>query len=231
MPRAVREIAWSELTCGKLIGRGAMGSVYMGDYTPPGSSTSVAVAVKRLHASEAGALSVRDIERFRDELVLLASLQHANVVTCFGAVVDAPAHGSSPASPLAIVMEFVPETLKRRITATRGVAGSLPLRDAVSMALDLARGVEFLHGRSIVHRDLKPGNCLLTAHGALKLCDFGVSRQAGPGDSHMTRIGTPAFMAPEILRGEAYSSKCDVYSFGMILWQMVCIYIYIYVFV
>jgi len=180
----------------------------------------VLVGVKRLHAGDSGQLTVKDIERFRAELVLLASLQHENVVTCYGAVVDAPPHANAPASPLAIVMEFVGDTLKRRIAVTRGLAGTLPLADLLSIALGLARGIEFLHKRSIVHRDLKPGNCLLTTTNVPKICDFGVSRSIEDGTAHMTRIGTPAFMAPEILRGDAYSEKCDVYSFAMIVWQM-----------
>jgi serine/threonine protein kinase len=214
LPTSVTEIDWAHIKLGALIGKGAMGAVNRAHYAvPDGDGLVLDVAVKQLHQSADGELPQKEIDRFRSELILLSRLKHENIVKCFGGILS-----SSVTSPLAIVMEYVGETLKRRISRSGGLVGKLTLADLVEIATGMARGIAFLHGESIIHRDVKPGNCLLLGNVA-KLCDFGISR-AHEGTSAMTRIGTPTFMAPEVLRGEAYSTKADIYSMGMILWQM-----------
>jgi serine/threonine protein kinase len=214
LPTSVTEIDWAHIKLGALIGKGAMGAVNRAAYAMPDSDGVVLdVAVKQLHQSADGELPQKEIDRFRSELILLSRLKHDNIVKCFGGILS-----SSATSPLAIVMEYVGETLKRRISRSGGLVGKLALADLVEISTGMARGIAFLHAQAIIHRDVKPGNCLLLGNVA-KLCDFGISR-AHEGTSAMTRIGTPTFMAPEVLRGEAYSTKADIYSMGMILWQM-----------
>ena len=212
LPQSVNEIDWAHIKLGAVIGKGAMGAVHRAHFTTPGGQV-IEVAVKQLHQSADGELPQKEIDRFRAELILLSRLDHENVVKCYGGILS-----SSAASPLAIVMEFVAETLKRRITKSGGLVGTMAFAEYVEIALGMARGIAFLHDKAIIHRDLKPGNVLLRGNVA-KLCDFGISR-SHEGTSAMTRIGTPSFMAPEVLKSEPYGKSVDVYSFGMIAWQM-----------
>eukprot|EP01156_Anaeramoeba_ignava_P002310 Anaeramoba_ignava/a218058_48.p1 GENE.a218058_48~~a218058_48.p1 ORF type:complete len:291 (+),score=100.80 a218058_48:7-879(+) len=96
----------------------------------------------------------------------------------------------------------------------------------ISYAIDIAEGMKYLHDKGVIHRDLKSGNILITNENHLKIIDFGLARyKAGETDitGEMTiNIGTPNWMAPEILRGESdYTPKVDVYSYGLVLWEMV----------
>ena len=91
----------------------------------------------------------------------------------------------------------------------------------VRTARDIASGLAHLHLASppIIHRDLKPGNVLVDEHGRAVLCDFGISRRMADAESSaQTRIGTPAYMAPEILAGKPYGAAVDIYAFGMLLY-------------
>lgn len=212
LPQSVNEIDWAHIKLGAVIGKGAMGAVHRAQFTMP-SGEVIDVAVKQLHQSADGELPQKEIDRFRSELILLSRLQHENIVKCYGGILS-----SSAASPLAIVMEFIAETLKRRITRTGGLVGTMTFAELVEICSGMARGIAFLHDQAIIHRDLKPGNCLLRGNVA-KVCDFGISR-SHEGTSAMTRIGTPTFMAPELLKGEPYGKSIDVYSFGMIAWQL-----------
>lgn len=105
----------------------------------------------------------------------------------------------------------------------------------LKLATDTAKGMAYLHGRrwydelsdsvqtTVIHRDLKPENVLLTDTFTAKVSDFGISRgmPEDPERALMSCVGTPLFAAPEVLRGEQYSEKCDVYSFGLLLLNMV----------
>lgn len=87
---------------------------------------------------------------------------------------------------------------------------------------DIALGMNYLHGRKVLHCDLKSSNVLVDQNWNVKLCDFGLSRVKKNMDNKKQgkRIGTPHWMAPEIMRGESYKEEADVYSFGMILWEL-----------
>lgn len=100
----------------------------------------------------------------------------------------------------------------------------LPYKKVVQLALDMARGLSYLHGEKIVHRDVKAENMLLDRKKTLKIADFGVARvEAGADGDDMTgQTGTIGYMAPEVLQGRAYDHKCDVYSFGVLLWETYC---------
>ena len=88
------------------------------------------------------------------------------------------------------------------------------------IALDIANGMAYLHSRNVIHRDLKPSNILMTADSRAKIADFGMS-VANTGQELTAETGTYRYMAPEVIRHESYSSNADVYSFGIVLWQLV----------
>ncbi|KAF6155662.1 hypothetical protein GIB67_007099, partial [Kingdonia uniflora] len=93
----------------------------------------------------------------------------------------------------------------------------------IQLALDLARGLSYLHSKKIVHRDVKTENMLLDKTRTLKIADFGVARIEAQNPSDMTgETGTLGYMAPEVLNGNPYNRKCDVYSFGICLWEVYC---------
>ncbi|KAL6068396.1 hypothetical protein QOT17_008205 [Balamuthia mandrillaris] len=98
---------------------------------------------------------------------------------------------------------------------------AFPFELVLKMALDAALGLGYLHSRDILHRDVKSLNLLVDMHYNVKICDFGLSKIKQKGSLAKTSCGTPNWMAPELLRGEPYTEKVDVYSFGMICWEMI----------
>ncbi|KAF6165273.1 hypothetical protein GIB67_042689 [Kingdonia uniflora] len=93
----------------------------------------------------------------------------------------------------------------------------------IQLALDLARGLSYLHSKKIVHRDVKTENMLLDRTRTLKIADFGVARIEAQNPSYMTgETGTLGYMTPEVFNGNPYNRKCDVYSFGICLWEVYC---------
>lgn len=91
----------------------------------------------------------------------------------------------------------------------------------IKIALDVARGMDYLHQCNIVHRDLKSANLLLSEHGDVKVADFGLSRMVDGVTATMTaETGTYRWMAPEVVLHEPYDGKCDVFSFGVVLWEV-----------
>lgn len=159
------------------------------------------------------------VEAFRDELALLQKIRHPNVVQFLGAVTQS--------SPMMIVTEYLPkgdlhEYLRRK--------GSLKPAVALRFAMDIARGMNYLHEcrpEAIIHRDLEPANILLDDSGHLKVADFGVSkllkvasrvRQDRPLLCHHTSC---RYMSPEVFRNKAYNTKVDIFSFALILQEMI----------
>lgn len=94
---------------------------------------------------------------------------------------------------------------------------------ALRLLSDCARGMQYLHSRqpAVIHRDLKSQNLLVTADGSVQVADFGLSREChGPGPAAMTRVGSVQWVAPEVLLGHGYSHTCDVWSFGVVCWEL-----------
>ncbi len=95
------------------------------------------------------------------------------------------------------------------------------LRQQIQILLDIASGMAFLHSKNVIHRDLKSPNILLDGtHDRCLISDFGLSRVGAPGTATMSAIGTPHWMAPEILRGERYSASADIWAFGVIIFEV-----------
>jgi serine/threonine-protein kinase len=168
-----------------------------------------AVAVKLMHEGMIG--DPDQLERFNQEARAVAKLSNPNVV----AVIDAGEDGGRPY----IVFEYVKgETLKQRI----GRIGALDATEALAYAIEVAQALEVAHDRGMVHRDVKPQNVLIDSTGRAKLTDFGISRQLD--EEGMTGegkvIGTTDYVAPEQAMGQPVDPRSDVYSLGIVLFEM-----------
>ncbi|XP_028805389.1 probable serine/threonine-protein kinase SIS8 [Neltuma alba] len=198
------EIPWEEMVLGERIGLGSYGEVYHGEWR------GTEVAVKRFLDQD---ISGESLEEFKSEVQIMKRLRHPNVVLFMGAVIRPP--------NLSIVTEFLPRgSLYRLIHRPNS---QLDERRRLRMALDAARGMNYLHNCSpmIVHRDLKSPNLLVDKNWVVKVCDFGLSRMKHSTFlSSRSTAGTAEWMAPEVLRNEPSNEKCDVYSFGVILWEL-----------
>ncbi|WOK91431.1 hypothetical protein Cni_G00122 [Canna indica] len=158
------------------------------------------------------------VSAFMDELALFQKIRHPNVVQFLGAVTQS--------SPMMIVTEYLPKGDLRAYLNKK-----LPSRRmAVKFALDIARGMNYLHEHkpeAIIHRDLEPSNILRDDSGHLKVADFGVSKmlkmkKTVREDKPLTSLDTACrYMAPEVLRNEEYDTKVDVFSFSLILQEMI----------
>ncbi|PKA65344.1 Serine/threonine-protein kinase HT1 [Apostasia shenzhenica] len=177
----------------------------------------IQVAVKRLGED---VLTDEDkVKAFRDELALLQKIRHPNVVQFLGAVTQS--------SPMMIVTEYLP---KGDLFAFLKRKGALKPILAVRFGLDIARGMSYLHEHkpeAIIHRDLEPSNILRDDSGRLKVADFGVSKllkMAKPVREDKPLIcedNACRYIAPEVVRNEEYDTKVDVFSFALILQEMI----------
>ncbi|CAN4100302.1 unnamed protein product [Withania somnifera] len=198
------EIPWEDIALGERIGLGSYGEVYRGEWH------GTEVAVKKFLDQD---ITGESLEEFRSEVRIMKRLRHPNVVLFMGAVTRSP--------HLSIVTDFLHRgSLYRLIHRPNN---QLDERRRLRMALDAARGMNYLHNCTpmIVHRDLKSPNLLVDKNWVVKVCDFGLSRMKHSTFlSSRSTAGTAEWMAPEVLRNEPSNEKCDVYSFGVILWEL-----------
>jgi serine/threonine-protein kinase len=187
------------------LGSGGMSTVYLArDQT---LDRQVAVKVMHREMSE----QADQLERFRQEARSVAKLSHPNVVS----VIDAGEDGGHPY----IVFEYIEgETLKQRINRD----GALAPQEAIAYAIEIARGLSMAHARNMVHRDIKPQNILIDAEGRAKLTDFGISRQLEQDGMTATGrvLGTTDYVAPEQAMGRKVDPRTDIYSLGVVLYEM-----------
>ncbi len=201
-----------------LLGKGGMGEVYRARDTKLGRE----VALKLLPPDFA-----RDpdrLHRFEREARLLASLNHGNIATIHGFEQDGEHRF--------LVLELVEgETLAELLSH-----GRIPTRQALTIARQIAEGMEAAHDRGIIHRDLKPANIKQAGDGGLKILDFGLARvnEAGVSASDVansptmavdhtrdgTLLGTAPYMSPEQLKGEVVDARADIWAFGCVLFEM-----------
>jgi beta-lactam-binding protein with PASTA domain len=152
------------------------------------------------------------VERFKREAQSAAALSHPNIVSIFD-------RGASEDGTYYIAMEYLPGgTLKDRIMRK----GALPARTAAAVALQIAEALQAAHERGVIHRDIKPHNILITESGDVKVTDFGIARAAS--SSTMTRtgsiLGTAHYISPEQAMGEHVGPSSDLYSLGVVLYEM-----------
>ncbi|XP_051150643.1 serine/threonine-protein kinase CTR1-like isoform X3 [Andrographis paniculata] len=201
------EISWDELHIKERIGAGSFGTVHRAEW----HGSDVAVKV----------LTIQDfqddqLKEFLREVAIMKRIRHPNVVLFMGAVTKRP--------HLSIVTEYLPRGSLFRLIHRPAAGEILDQRRRIRMALDVAKGINYLHRLNppIVHWDLKSPNLLVDRNWTVKVCDFGLSRfKANTFISSKSVAGTPEWMAPEFLRGEPSNEKSDVYSFGVILWELV----------
>ncbi|KAF8686677.1 hypothetical protein HU200_043509 [Digitaria exilis] len=199
-------IPWSELVLKEKIGAGSFGTVHRADWN--GSDVAVKILMEQDFHPER-------LKEFLREVAIMRSLRHPNIVLLMGAVTQPP--------NLSIVTEYLSRGSLYRLLHRHSARENLDERRRLSMAFDVAKGMNYLHKRNppIVHRDLKSPNLLVDRKYTVKVCDFGLSRlKANTFLSSKTAAGTPEWMAPEVLRDELSNEKSDVYSFGVILWEL-----------
>ncbi len=167
------------------------------------------VAIKQLREELGRDPSI--VARFEREAKSVASMQHQNIVHVYDFVTKGDA--------MYIVMEYV-EGIDLYDLLAR--VGRLPPDIAAIIGLQAARALEYAHYRGFVHRDFKPSNLMVTKEGEVKLMDFGIVRDQANDDLTRagTALGTPAYMSPEQIMGEKVDFRSDVFSFGIVLFQM-----------
>jgi len=188
------------------LGRGGMATVFLAHDVKHDRPVALKVLLPELAASLGP-------DRFQREIRLAARLQHPHILTV---------HDSGEtAGQLWFTMPFVEgESLRERLRRERQLA----VEDAVQIAREAARALDYAHQRGVIHRDIKPENILLTKDGSTLVADFGIAR-ALVGDDHLTQtgmsVGTPAYMSPEQAAGErSLDARTDIYSLGVVLYEM-----------
>ena len=192
------------------LGRGAMGVVYKAR----DPKINRVVAVKTISLAGQPPEEEREYrERFFREAEAAGRLSHPGIVTIFDV-------GEEPETRAPyIVMEFVGgQTLDKLLS---GDDHKLPMDTALQLTLELAEALDCAHGQGVVHRDLKPANILLTEDGHAKIADFGVAKLNLANQTLAGRaLGTPAYMSPEQLNGDAVDGRSDLFSLGVVLYTM-----------
>jgi len=188
----------SQIKISHMIGSGGSAEVFVGMWD------GFPVAVKKF-------IGVKPVE-FQNELSILSLLYHPKLVKCIG--------GSARFDTPILVTECMDGSLW---DVLHHAALTLNFSQKLSIAVDIAEAMCFLHERGVIHRDLKSGNILVKFTNPIssKLSDFGLSRIIDPQLKMTGNIGTVAWMAPEVLQNKKYGERADCYSFGIILWEMV----------
>jgi len=199
------------------IGEGGMGEVYRARDTKLNRDVAVKVLPSAFSAD------ADRLRRFEQEAQAASALNHSNILAVFD-------FGEHEGAPYVVAELLEGETLRDRM-----FAGALPARTATEYASQIAQGLAAAHGRGIVHRDLKPENIFLTQQGGLKILDFGLAKLIEPiasGEAQTdvptrrvntgagTTVGTVGYMSPEQVRAERVDHRSDIFSFGVVLYEM-----------
>ncbi len=210
MPDNGQELLGGRYQLRSQIARGGMTDVFLGHDT----LLSRPVAIKRLFPEFAADPSF--VERFRREATAAANLNHPNIV----AVYD----WGSAEGTYYIVMEYIEgQSLAELLRSD----GPLPPEHAAEIALSVAAALGFAHNNGVIHRDVKPGNVLLSPDGKVKVTDFGIAIAAfGGAEANLTQtgsvMGTATYFSPEQAQGQSLDHRSDLYSLGIVLYEMLC---------
>ncbi|XP_047975400.1 serine/threonine-protein kinase STY46-like isoform X2 [Salvia hispanica] len=196
------EIDWRLLKIGEKIAAGSCGDLYRGVYL------CEAVAVKVLKSEH---LNNSLQAEFEQEVAILRQVQHDNVVRFIGACTKLP--------HLYIVTEYMPGGSLYEYLHENHSAFKLP--QLLKFAIDICKGMEYLHHKNVIHRDLKTANLLMDTSNVVKVADFGVARFQNNGGVMTAETGTYRWMAPEVINHQPYDQKADVFSFAIVLWELV----------
>ncbi len=202
-------------TVKEFIGQGGMATVYKGVDTKLGRT----VAIKIMKADLAGDEAF--IERFRQEAQSAARMSHQAIVRVLDAGDDYIQTAAGAKKIPFIVMEYVDGKNLRQYLAS----GEVSLDEAARITYDVLDALEYSHRAGIVHRDIKPANIMVTSKGRVKVMDFGIARAVSETSSTLqqttTILGTAAYFSPEQAKGETVDSRSDLYSTGVMLYEMV----------
>jgi serine/threonine protein kinase len=205
------------------IGAGGMGEVFRARDTRLNRDVAIKVLPKEF------AIDPDRLRRFEQESKTLAALNHPNILIIHDA-------GVQDGTPFLVSELLEGQTLREQLRS-----GALPVRRATDCALQIAQGLAEAHGKGIIHRDLKPENIFITKDGRVKILDFGIAKlrenphstpriRPSPADAEAPTVvqttepgmvlGTPAYMSPEQVRGEAADHRSDIFAFGCVVHEM-----------
>ncbi|KAH7429681.1 hypothetical protein KP509_09G061300 [Ceratopteris richardii] len=195
------EIDYNQLKLNKQVASGSFGDLYKGTYCGQD------VAIKVLRPERLN----EDLQKeFAQEVYIMRKVRHKNVVQFIGACTRPP--------NLCIVTEFMSGgSVYDYLHSQRG---SFKFPVLLRVAIDISKGMDYLHQNNIIHRDLKAANLLMDEHEVVKVADFGVARVQAQGGVMTAETGTYRWMAPEVIEHKPYDHKADVFSFGIVLWEL-----------
>ncbi|KAJ3694329.1 hypothetical protein LUZ60_009809 [Juncus effusus] len=196
----------SQLLIGSKFASGRHSRIYHGIYKQK------EVAIKMISQPEEDASLASQLEsQFTSEVGLLFRLRHPNIITFVAACKKTPV--------FCIITEYMSGGSLRKYLHKQG-PNSLPLKTVLKIALDIARGMNYLHSQGILHRDLKSENILLGEDLSVKVADFGISCIESECGTAKGFASTYRWMAPEMIKEKGHTKKVDVYSFGVVLWEL-----------
>ncbi|KAI5447998.1 serine/threonine/tyrosine-protein kinase HT1 [Lathyrus oleraceus] len=201
-------IDMSKLLIGHKFAHGAHSRLYHGEY----KEETVAVKIIRVpDDDDNGDLASRLENQFVREVTLLSRLHHRNVIKFIAASSNPPVY--------CIITEYISEG-SLRAYLHKLERKTISHEKLITFALDIAHGMQYIHSQGVIHRDLKPENILIDEESRLKLADFGIACEEAVCDLLADDPGTYRWMAPEMIKRKSYGRKVDVYSFGLILWEL-----------
>lgn len=192
-----------------LLGQGGMSAVYRA--RDPNLRRSVAVKLIHTHLSN----DPEFVRRFESEAAAIAQLRHPNIVQVYDFDHDGDVYY--------MIMEFLPgESLQERLKTLNAAGERMPVGQAAALMGTVADAVAYAHSHNMIHRDLKPANVMLMANGQPVLTDFGVAKILGAQAHTATGavIGTPMYMSPEQVQGQPQDGRTDIYSMGIMLYEI-----------
>ncbi|WP_126579101.1 serine/threonine protein kinase [Tengunoibacter tsumagoiensis] len=202
-------------TLQKLVGQGGMGAVYLAQQSRPRRQVAVKVLLPMTPLSPHQLAAF--LERFRRETDAAASLEHPHIMPVYE-------YGENDGLAYLVMPYISGGTLRDELERE----GQLPLQKTVNYLEQIAAALDFAHEHGVIHRDIKPANIMVTPDGRLLLTDFGLVKIVAEGQVPQARltgagapVGTPDYMSPEQVIGEEVDTRADLYSLGVILYQMV----------